>query len=587
MANQLVFKFISDTAALTKGINSTKKQLSGLEKLTQGVGRSMSKALGAVGVGIGLASVVYQLKEAGKAAVEDAKAQQILAASMKNSVGATDEQVSSTEDFIKKLQLQTSILDDELRPAMSTFVRATGDVAKSQELLTLATDVSAGTGKDLATVSQAIAKAYNGQFTSLNKLVPGIANAVNPIGELERKFKGLAETAANADPFTRMQVIFADLQEQIGSALIPYLQQMAEYLSSTEGQQQLQAIAQTVAEIVQGFMGMVQWIGQNIQLIVALGAAFATIRIAWIANTVAVGLYNAGMITSIALTTALKIAIASTGIGLLIVGLGSLAGAFMGSSDATDQATDSMNNYAGAVDAAGNAVTELPVANVGQDLKPINPKPGEVYTWFNYDDQHRAVWHTQTWDGKKWSKPEPMKMPVRSGGGGKPKGKSAAEIELERLKGLTEKIKDYGKKFRDAMNFSTDLSEDQKFFNVDRALNRIRGVLDAAKKVPALLQSLRSKGASPSMLQEIFSLGPIGAQATATALLESGNLAEFVSSEKQLTSLGMKAGAIVGNNTGGAAYTINVNKANMTADEIIAAITKWEKKAGRKVSFSG
>jgi len=66
------------------------------------------------------------------------------------------------------------VVDDKLRPALATAVRATGDLAKGQSLLRLALDVSAGTGKDVAVVTGALSKAFNGNQTALKKLVPGI-----------------------------------------------------------------------------------------------------------------------------------------------------------------------------------------------------------------------------------------------------------------------------------------------------------------------------------------------------------------------------------------------------------------------------
>jgi hypothetical protein len=220
-------------------------------------------------------------------------------------------------------------------------------------------------------------------------------------------------------------------------------------------------------------------------------------------------------------------------------------------------------------------------------VKPLNPKPGEVYTWFNYSDRENpdiATWWTQTWDGKTWSKPKAMTYSPSSSVGKSASGPTAAE----RIAEMTDKVKAAGQKFRNALDLSTNLNETGDVFNVENALAKVRKVVEAAKKLPALLKKLRARGASPAMLTDIFDLGPVGGVATASALLQGNNLTEFISAEKTLTESGMKAGAIAGVNApDNKTYSININKANMTAEEIIAAIQKYERKTGKKVVFGG
>jgi hypothetical protein len=205
---------------------ATKFNDSGIKKAQASFGSMGGSIKKLVGVAAGIAGVGLAIRGIGgavKAASEDAKGAKLLAASMVNAAGATKGQITQTEDFIQKLQLQTSVLDDELRPAMALLVRSTGSVSESQKLLSLATDVSAGSGKDLTMVTQAIAKATNGQYASLNKLIPGISKAKDPMAELEKRFAGLAEVAANNDPFKKFQVVMNDLQETLGAALLPVI----------------------------------------------------------------------------------------------------------------------------------------------------------------------------------------------------------------------------------------------------------------------------------------------------------------------------------------------------------------------------
>jgi hypothetical protein len=104
---------------------------------------------------------------------------------------------------------------------------ATGDVTRSNKLLEIALDASAATGKDLDSVSQAMAKSLAGSDTALVKLIPSLKNAKDPLAELEATFKGAAEAAADTDPYKRIGIIFDEVQEQIGVALLPILEDLS------------------------------------------------------------------------------------------------------------------------------------------------------------------------------------------------------------------------------------------------------------------------------------------------------------------------------------------------------------------------
>lgn len=243
-----------------KGFKEAQKSMGSL-------GKTMKRTLGAVGLTVGIGALVNQLNRAGKAAAEDAKSQGLLALALRNTVGATEEQISAVEKSIAKMELMASVPDDVIRPAFAALVRATGDVTASQGLMQLALDVAAGTGKDVASVSAALAKAYAGQGTALNRLVPGIANATDKFGFLQEKFAGAAGEAANLDPYQRMNLIFGNLQEAIGTYLLPYLQDFAKWLASPPGQEKLQAIATTFGTIVVAVGNMVSFLLDNTWLV--------------------------------------------------------------------------------------------------------------------------------------------------------------------------------------------------------------------------------------------------------------------------------------------------------------------------------
>jgi len=200
------------------------------------LGSSMKGLLGAAGLTVGLSGVVNALKESAQAAVGDVKSQALLANQLRNTVGASDAQVAAVEASIKAMQMQAAVADDDIRPAFASLVRATGDVTQATSLTSLALDVAAGTGKDLGAVSLALGKAVNGSTTSLLKLVPSIKGASNPMGELTKQFAGAAEEAANNDPFQRLTIVMGELQEQLGTYLLPTLEEFAGWLSDSSTQ---------------------------------------------------------------------------------------------------------------------------------------------------------------------------------------------------------------------------------------------------------------------------------------------------------------------------------------------------------------
>ena len=213
--------------AATKGAQS---QLSSLNKRTAAISSGMNKAFAAIGIGFSLSIIGQQLEEVSKAAIEDQKSMNLLALAMKNAGNATKDQVAQAEKSISKMQLQSAVADDELRPAFQKLFIATKDVTSSNKLLQIALDASAATGKSLDAVSQAMAKSLAGSDTALVKLIPSLKGAKDPMAELERTFKGAAEEAANVDPYQRLTVAFGEIQESIGRLVLPALESFASYM---------------------------------------------------------------------------------------------------------------------------------------------------------------------------------------------------------------------------------------------------------------------------------------------------------------------------------------------------------------------
>jgi len=129
-----------------------------------------------------------------------------------------------------------------LRPALQRLATATGSVTKSQDLLTLALDISAATGKSVESVSNALGKAYEGNTASLTRLGVGLSSAEIKTLGLEGTVKQLAETFGGAatvqantfeGQIQRLRVGFDEAKESIGARLLPILQQTLDYVINT------------------------------------------------------------------------------------------------------------------------------------------------------------------------------------------------------------------------------------------------------------------------------------------------------------------------------------------------------------------
>jgi hypothetical protein len=212
-------------AAEFTGKKAFKDAQTSTDKLTKNV-KGLAKGLLAV---YSAQKILSFGKASVKAFAEDDKAAKALGQTLKNLGLAYGANVGTVNGFISRLEMQTGVLDDELRPAMDRLLRATGDVTKSQELLGLALDISAGTGKSLTQVSQSLQKAYLGQTQALGRLGVGLTKAEltsSSFEEIQTRlstlFAGQATAAADtyAGSLAKLTVAGNNAKETIGKGLV-------------------------------------------------------------------------------------------------------------------------------------------------------------------------------------------------------------------------------------------------------------------------------------------------------------------------------------------------------------------------------
>jgi hypothetical protein len=237
----LKLALLADTKQFIDGLDKADKETKSFSNKLGSALKTGALAFAALGAAAGAAAIKIGV-DAVKAAIEDEKAQISLAQTLKNVTKATDAQVKATEDYIDKTARATGIADDQLRPSLDRLVRSTQDVTKAQKLQQLALDIAAGTGKDLATVTEALGKAYDGNLGALKRIgVPLDENIVKTkdfdaaVIALSETFEGQADAAANtfAGRLARFKVAIDEAKESLGQALLPLLERFAKFATDT------------------------------------------------------------------------------------------------------------------------------------------------------------------------------------------------------------------------------------------------------------------------------------------------------------------------------------------------------------------
>lgn len=278
-----------------KGVRKAVKefqQLEGTVAKTRFAFKKMAVPAAAAFSGIAAAAVAF-----GKAAADDQLAADQLALALRNNTKATDAAIKANEDFIATVSMQAAVADDDLRPALQKLAVGTKDLGKAQQLLQTALNVSAATGLDLSTVSDALAKGYNGNTKALAKLSPQLKKMIKDgssfadvVKVLDNQFKGASKTFATsaAGSMKKLSITIDETKESIGAALLPviqavlpYLQKFAEWAQKNPTTFKIIAIA--IAAVAASIMAVNFAMALNpfTAAIAGIGLLVAAVMVAW------------------------------------------------------------------------------------------------------------------------------------------------------------------------------------------------------------------------------------------------------------------------------------------------------------------
>jgi hypothetical protein len=561
---------LGDSKPMTSAMRKAMRELQQVENGIKKMSGNINKAMGAMGIGLGVAG----LTNLAKAASEDNISMVKLETAIKNATGATDEAITSNEAYIQSLSNQLALTDDELRPAMQALVLATGDLSQAQALLPVAADLAASANVELVVASKALARAQAGNMTQLYKLMPALKGVNDPMAELQRLTKGAAEAAADASPFQKLSIIFENLQETLGQYLLPYLTTFAEWLTSDDGQEKLQMLADGFGMIFTNLANILSFLSDNTWLVGTIAGLYALVKVWQLVNKVMKVAYAITKGNTIA-QMALKAVTGSVGIGAIVAGVAAVGAGLL--------AFMAIDSLLGGTDDSGTVVIpkvkKLEVPEVKQFESKKLPGVG---------------------DGEA--------------GGGGAKGLKKAESALvaaiktveTKLAEVRKAILDMAVKFYQSVELGFGLLDRgaSKVFRADRyvrELKRMQGALADYQTNLAKLQSLGGAAATP-LLQQILGMSPEEGAAILRGFANSPDLFnEALSATQGLAVTGARVGVAASGLAGNQPVTEMVNeikllrgelkagkntyniKATMSANEIINQIRAWEKSTGKTV----
>ena len=296
------------------GLQKTAQEFKKLESNSQKAAVAVNKAF--VPATAALAALGAGLVVTVKAAAADQAAQAQLARQLQATTGATDKQIKANEDFVSSLSMAAAVADDELRPALASLVRGTGDLVSAQDALKTVLDVSAATGKSVQEVADAVSKAYGGNTKAIKALSPELFNLIKDgasvdevMQSLAKTFGGSASVAANSaqGQFKRLSIAMDEAKEAIGAAVLPLVNALLPALIS-------------FGKWAQDHVGIILGIGTAIA---AAAAALVTFKVAMLAAnavTVVATALNWGLAASAtAANTALTIGVGAAAIAAGLV----------------------------------------------------------------------------------------------------------------------------------------------------------------------------------------------------------------------------------------------------------------------------
>jgi len=232
------------------------------------IGRDMTIA------GAAITAAITGLAIAGGNEVE---AQARLKIAIENTGTAYDSVKDKIDALLESQMKSTNYSVEEQTNALNNLVVVTGNVEEAYAKLPLVLDLAAAKNIDLVTASQYVARAMQGEYAAMSRLLPGIQDCVtasDALAFIQNKVAGAAEATAN--PMKQLKNEFAALAEKLGAALLPLFKTFLDIVTP---------IIEAVKNWIEHNKTLVEWLGGIALAVgVVLGAVgtFMLTAITWV-----------------------------------------------------------------------------------------------------------------------------------------------------------------------------------------------------------------------------------------------------------------------------------------------------------------
>jgi hypothetical protein len=224
MAKTLTIFLAADVSKLNRQLKGAQNDLSLFSNGISGLSGKLSNLMGPALIGAAAAAGAFAVKlgvDGVKAAIDDEAALAKLTTTL-NNVGLAHK-TDEIDAYLDALEQSIGYLGD-LRPAYDRLIRSTRDTAEANRALEIALDVSAGTGRDLDSVVQALGRAFDGNTAGLSRLGAGIDSATLKTGDMQLITAELASTfggqaSRQAETFQGQLQQLQRATEQVAEAL--------------------------------------------------------------------------------------------------------------------------------------------------------------------------------------------------------------------------------------------------------------------------------------------------------------------------------------------------------------------------------
>lgn len=544
---------------IDKGIKRASSELASLTKTSQKAGYAIKKA--AVPASIALGALGAAALGAAKAAADDAKAQTILANQLRRSAGATDIQVNATEELISKLSMSAAVADDALRPALAALVTGTKDVTTANKLLAVALDVSAATGADLQTTSEALSAGFAGNTRKLASLSPELKTLIREgatfsdvLQVLQDNFGGAAEEAANttAGGLAKFQIAIGETQEAIGEALLPILETIVPILTR-----------------------LAEWVGKNRTAFLVIVGAVASFSAVLVTAGIALKTYSIIAATTTAANTALAASgfavQISTGVGIAsaIAGAAALAGIVVAIKNATSANYTYADSTREAAEETGFLKNQIDAAKRAADARrKAEADAAAAADKAAADAQRRAE--------ELKRRIADLRKNIRDDLAG------AVERANDVLTQAKKTFADFAQSVSDAVTggFSFQQAKEAATETGKGFLAALEEQAKGIRNYSVLINRLIAAGLSESALNQVLAAGQDAGSAIATELLNGG--AGAIAQANALTAEMQTLGTTVGNNAATQFKSAGVTAGQSLVDGINSVVSKYEIKLKSK-----